>query len=202
MRLACAGLSHPTPEVRRRACHQLAEHPDPRNGPLLLKSLQDSDPSVVEEAIRALGRLRSLDDPQPLEVFLAASDHHLRVAAAEALAMVGVISGPAALERLTFDPDPKIRLAAAMAMGAAPEASFLPDLIHLLDDRAEIRRAALAALPRVAGRNFRSTHPTSKTPGLPPPPRRRVAGKTGTLKTIEIPKLQQQGRGLAYQPAA
>ncbi len=166
VQLACAGLSHPAPEVRRRACQQLAAHPDARQGPLLLKSLADADPSVVEAAIRALGRLRSLDDPQPLEAFLASSDHHLRVAAAEALAMLGVISGPAALERLSFDPDPKIRLSAATAMGAAPEASFLPDLIRMLDDRAEIRRAALAALPLAAGQDLPidATDPAAGTP--------------------------------------
>ncbi len=154
VQLACAGLSHPAPEVRRRACQQLAAHPDARQGPLLLKSLADANPSVVEAAIRALGRLRSLDDPQSLEAFLASEDHHLRVAAAEALAMLDVVSGPAALERLSFDPDPKIRLSAATAMAAAPEESFLPDLIRLLDDRAEIRRAALAALPLVAGQDL------------------------------------------------
>jgi hypothetical protein len=43
-------------------------------------------------------------------------------------------------------------------MGETPDPSFLPDLIHLLDDRPEICRAALASLPRVAGRETPATN--------------------------------------------
>jgi HEAT repeat protein len=50
-----------------------------------------------------------------------------------------------------------VRNRAAIAMGETPDPSFLPDLIHLLDDRPEIRRAALASLPHVAGRETPAT---------------------------------------------
>ena len=102
--LAYAGLSHPSPEVRRLACEHLGAHPDARHGPLLSKSLTDPNPPVVEAAIRAIGRLPSFDSPRPLEAILDTPDHTLRVEAAESLATLGYSSGTAALERLAYDP--------------------------------------------------------------------------------------------------
>ena len=151
-RLAYGALSHPSPEVRRRACEQLAAHPANAHGPLLLVSLDDPNSVVVEAAVRALGRLDSRSDTGPLERLLADPNHQLRVEAAKTLVHVGASSGVAALERLAFDTDPQVRHRAAVAMGETPDPSFLPDLIHLLDDRPEISRAALVSLPSVAGR--------------------------------------------------
>ena len=151
IRLAYDALGHPSPEVRRRACEQLAAHPNVRHGPLLVVSLSDPNSGVVLAAVKALDRLDRLDDPRPLERLLASDDHELRVEVARSLAHFGTASGIAALERLAFDPDPKVRRAAAAAMGESPDPSFVPTLIHLLDDRLEIRRAALCSLPRVAG---------------------------------------------------
>ncbi len=151
VRLAYTALSHPAPEVRRRACQYLATHPDRRHEKLLTASLDDANPVVVATAVNALGRLGALADPRPLERLLAANDHVLRVQVAMALAAAGVESGAAALERLSFDPDPNVRQAAARAMGAAPQKSFLPILIRLLDDRPAVCEAALASLSRVAG---------------------------------------------------
>lgn len=152
--LAYAGLSHPSPEVRRLACEHLAAHPDVRHGPLLVKSLTDSNPTVVEAAVRAIGRMPSLGDPRPLEAILDTPDHVLRVEAAESLAMLGFPSGVAALERLAYDSAPQVRRMAAVAMGRAADRTFVPVLIHLLDDRPEIARAALASLPRAAGHDL------------------------------------------------
>jgi HEAT repeat protein len=56
-----------------------------------------------------------------------------------------------------------VRNRAAIAMGETPDPSFLPDLIHLLDDRPEIRRAALASLPRVAGRECPDAEASTST---------------------------------------
>ncbi len=153
-RLAFAGLSHPAPEVRRRACEHLAMHPDPDHASLLAKSLADVNPTVVESAVRAMGRLPSIEDPQPLESVLGADDHALRVEAAAALARFGYPSGIAALERLGYDAAPKVRRLAALAMGRAADRSFVPVLIHLLDDRPEVSRAALESLPHAAGRDL------------------------------------------------
>ncbi len=152
--LAYAGLSHPSPEVRRLACEHLGAHPDARHGPLLSKSLTDPNPPVVEAAIRAIGRLPSFDSPRPLEAILDTPDHTLRVEAAESLATLGYSSGTAALERLAYDPATQVRRLAAVAMGRVGDRSFVPALVRLLDDRAEIARAALAGLPRAAGHDL------------------------------------------------
>jgi len=153
-RLAFAGLSHPAPEVRRRACEHLGLHPDSDNELLLAKSLSDANTTVVEAAVHATGRLPMLDDPRPLEKILAADDHALRVEVAESLARFGFPSGIAALERLGYDAAPKVRRLAAVAMGRAPDRSFVPVLIHLLDDRPEVSKAALESLPRATGRDL------------------------------------------------
>ena len=49
-------------------------------------------------------------------------------------------------------------------MGEVPDKSFLPDLIRLLDDRPEIRRAALTSLPRVAGGDAAHRAPANDSP--------------------------------------
>ena len=121
---------------------------------MLEKSLTDANPTVVEAAVRAMSRLPSLDDSRPLENILAGQDHALRVEAAEALSQFRYPSGIAALERLGYDPSPHVRLLTAVAMGRAADRSFVAVLIHLLDDRPEISRAALEALPRAAGHDL------------------------------------------------
>jgi HEAT repeat protein len=161
IRLAYTALSHPAPEVRRRACDQLAAHPAATHGRALLVSLEDPDSVVVEAAVRALGRLDSLPDTEPLKRLLTNPNHELRVEAAKTLAHTGARSGIAALERLAFDADPRVRRRAAVAMGEEPEPSFVPDLIHLLDDRPEIRRAALDSLPHVADADVPASKPSA-----------------------------------------
>ncbi len=168
LRIACKALEQTAPEVRRRACEHLAAHPDPRNQSLLLAALADPNPPVVAAAIHALGQLPALDDPRPLEHVLDASDHRLRVDAAEALARLGKPSGPPALERLALDPDWKVRRATALAMGTIHAPSFLPALIQLLDDRPEIRHAALESLPPVAGRDTPPAVKGGSTPSADP----------------------------------
>ncbi len=51
-RLACAAMSHPDDEVRRRACQHLAAHPSPAYVSVLLPALQDSSQAVVIGALR------------------------------------------------------------------------------------------------------------------------------------------------------
>ncbi len=146
--LAYVVLSHPAPEVRRRACVYLGEHPDARHGPLLVKSLVDENPTVLRAAVQAIGRCGRLDDTRPLERLLAAADHLLRVDVAQSLAEVGAAAGPPALVRLTYDLDPHVRQSAAVAMGAVPDASYVAELTRLLDDRPEVRQAAKVSLAK------------------------------------------------------
>ncbi len=154
LRLAYAGLSHPRPEVRRQACRHLAVHPDPRHAKVLLPALQDKNETVVIAAVRALARGGRLKDTTPLQRLLAERNEFLRLEAAVALLLLGDNQGAAELTRLAHSGDPKTALKAAEAMGDLADRRFLPELIRMLDSPASVRRAALAALPKVVGRDM------------------------------------------------
>jgi hypothetical protein len=149
--LAAAGLSHPSPEVRRRACEYFGAYPDPRRADLLVAALADENVPVLHVAVQALGEFPAIADPTPVERQLAAADHSLRLDAAVTLARWKAESGREALERLAADGDSRIRRQAAMAIGRLGDSSLLPALISLLDDQQDIRRAALQSLRSLTG---------------------------------------------------
>jgi HEAT repeat protein len=151
VRLAYAGLSHPLPEVRRRACQYLGAHPDPRHAPQLLSALNDRSHSVVVAAVRALGMLSRLDDASAVRQLSGASNEEIRLEAAIALVRLGDLAGPAALERLSYSEDPIVQARVAQVMGEHPDPAYLEPLIRMLDGRPNVRRAALESLPKVAG---------------------------------------------------
>ncbi len=150
-RLVYAAVSHPVAEVRRRACACLGEHPQSAHAGVMKPALSDTDPSVLRAAVQAIGKCGPMADVAPLERLLAHSDHQLRLMVAVSLTELGSPSGTAALERLSYDPDTQIRAAAAREMGRLQDPSFLPSLMRLLDDQLAVQRAALNALPQVAG---------------------------------------------------
>jgi HEAT repeat protein len=79
----------------------------------------------------------------------------LQLETALALARLGDPAGTAALERLTYSSDQKIRYQVATGIGSLGQSSLLPLLVRMLDDsQAGIRRAALAGLAKVAGRDM------------------------------------------------
>lgn len=149
--LACAGLGHPSPEVRRRACDHLAAHPDSRYAKALLAGLTERNPSVLAAVVRALGALNQLDDASPLEPLLMSPHENVRFETARALHRLNHPSGAKSLRRLAHHDNIDLRRAVAEAMGERPDPTFLPLLIEMLDDRAAIRRAALDALEKCAG---------------------------------------------------
>lgn len=161
LRLAYAGLSHPRPEVRRQACRHLAAHPDPRHAKVLLPALEDKNETIVIAAVRALARGGRLDDTTPLQRLLVGRNELLRLEAAVALTLLGDSQGAAELTRLAYSGDPKTALKAAEAMGDLADRRFLPELIRMLDSPASVRRAALAALPKVVGRDMGQTDDAS-----------------------------------------
>lgn len=152
--LVVLALSHPTPEVRRRACETLAAWRDPRLLSLLAASLSDDNASVVAAAAKAFASLGVGDDPRPLVPLLSHGDRTLRLAAAEALARSRYREGVDALERLALEADANIRRQAALAMGRTRDANFTPRLIQLLDDRSPVQQAALESLHTIHGRNI------------------------------------------------
>jgi hypothetical protein len=114
--LAAIASSHPTGEVRRRACAYFGEHPGTRAAEVLLNSLSDEDTSVVRQAIRSLGNQGRISDLAPLEALLTSTDSVLRLEAAASLAQLGSSSGLRALSRLTAHQDPAIRRQAERAL--------------------------------------------------------------------------------------
>lgn len=163
--LAYAGLSHPSPEVRRMSCEHLGRTPQPAYAPTLLAALADPHVSVVIEAVRALGHPGMLSEAGPLEPLLAAGDVHLRFSTAQALHANGLPQGAAALERLAHDHDPEIRRRAAAVMGTTGDAVFLPTLVGLLDDTLGVRQAAVESLVKLVGSDV-SVRPGEPLPSL------------------------------------
>lgn len=153
VRIAVAALGHPSPELRRRGCEHLAANPDPRHAKVLVPALGDPSDSVVLAAVRALGAADRLDDTGPLEQLLAHKNATVRLETALALARIGSPAGTPALERLAHSGDPNVRREVAVAMGELADPALTGTLIRMLDDGHGIRRAALASLPKVAGRD-------------------------------------------------
>lgn len=163
-RIASAAASHPSPEVRRRACQYFGNHPSQSGAAVLIHSLEDNDVSVVRAAAGALGQQRATPEMEPLEKLLLAGDHTLRAEAAKSLARLRSPRGVPALVRLTYDNDAKVRSMAASALGEILSArgnsdrhntderrEVLGELVRLLDDRGEVRRAAMISLEKITG---------------------------------------------------
>jgi len=153
IQIACAAAGHPSAEIRRRACEHLAHFPDPKHQALLTAALNDPDASVVRAAVAALGAGGQLDDRGPLRWLLRSDDWELQLAAAVALVKLSDADGPLALQRLAAEEDPAIRIAVAKAIGELGQVNQAAVLITMLDDRPVVRRAALAALMSVAGKD-------------------------------------------------
>lgn len=153
VRLAYAGVTHTSPEVRRRACQYLETHAGPEHADILLPVLEDESDQVVVAAVRALGAGDKLDNLAPLYEVMRTGSDTLRLEVAVALIRLGDKSGLAGLERLAYSGDPHVRREAASAMGRAGDPAFVPVLIQMLDDHQSVRRAALATLPLVVGRD-------------------------------------------------
>ncbi|MDZ4778708.1 MAG: HEAT repeat domain-containing protein [Planctomycetia bacterium] len=150
-RFAAAALSHPTPDVRRRACEFFIEQPGIDAVTWLAPALEDETSYVAATAALAIGRCGEPQDLGSLAALCGHRDADCRLAAAETLAAWQDDRGAAALERLALDLDPAVRIRAAEAMGRIASAEFVPMLIAMLDDDLGVRRAALASLPSVAG---------------------------------------------------
>ena len=150
--LAYRCLVHRSPQVRRLACRYFGRHGQREAVASLLKVLNDEQPSVVMEAIDALGQEDMLDDPAPLIGLLDHSSPEVRLKAAQALVRRGVAEGVHALERAAYDPDARVRTAAARTIGELGRAELGGILVGMLDDsRLSVRRAAMNALRDLAG---------------------------------------------------
>ncbi len=166
-------LEHPQSEVRRRACEYVGRLQRAKLASSLAKLADDRDSHVARAAARALGQLGPQADTAALEKMLASRDRSVRVEAAAALCKAGMHAGEAAISRLSYDPDPQIRMQVAEAIGELADEQFIPILIRFLDDARSVQRAALLALPKVAGRDVAAA--TTATDGTPPTIAQQVA---------------------------
>ncbi len=83
---------------------------------------------------------------------LADSSLEVRRATAIALCRLGSVSGEAALERFAVSESAAERRLAAVAMAELGEESFLPPLLHMLDDRDNsVSQEASRSLSSIAG---------------------------------------------------
>lgn len=182
--LAFAGLSHPSPEVRRLACAHLGRSPQTSYAVALTAALDDPHMSVKLEALNALAHTGMLAEAGPVERLLTDVDPTLRLAAARALQRNGLPQGAAALERLAHDGDPEVRRRAAAAMGDSYAAEFVPTLVKLLSDPSlGTRRAAVDNLAKLVGTDV------SVVPGRPMPAldERIAAWKKWHLESTRAP---------------
>jgi len=160
MQAAYTAINNASAEIRRQSCEYLSTHGEPRHAAVLLPLLEDPDQSVVLAAVRALGAVGTLDDPQPLIRLLNVPDKQVRVEAAMSLAQLRVDQGVQALERMGMDTDAQVRLRAAQAMGQLANPAFVPALMAMLGDAVEIQTVAMISLARVVG-----TDPTVQDDG-------------------------------------
>jgi len=155
VRMARLALGQAAGTVRHRACEYLAAHPDPTHEVFLVPLLSDSEQAVVVAAIRALGAAGQIHDIDVLRKQLASADEEIQLEAAVALARLRDRGGEKEIERLSYSNDFKTRTRVAQAAGALGDARLAGILIRLLDDpTATVSHAALASLPKVAGREM------------------------------------------------
>jgi len=155
VRMARLALGQAAGTVRRRACEYLAAHPDPAHEVFLVPLLSDPEQAVVVAAIRALGAAGQIHDLDVLRKQLASADEEVQLETAVALARLRVRGGEEAIERLSYSRDLKSRARVAQALGTLGDVRLAGILIRLLDDpMATVSHAALASLPKVAGREM------------------------------------------------
>lgn len=114
----------------------------------VIDRLDDPEPEIREEALRALARIGSEDSRRALETRLADRGSDLRVEAARALGRLGDIESVAALESAMRGGDPVLRAACAGAIGAIvgrADGSPLAAMLEIESDPAVLEAAALGA---------------------------------------------------------
>jgi HEAT repeat protein len=152
-----AALTHPSAEVRRRACEILADRPDDDFRDALIPALDDDHAEVTLAALDALCEGAPLSDPSPVLRLLSHAEFNVRFKAISTLALWRCDAGSDALQRLANDSDPRRRQLAAQAMGQSGDNRFSPTLVAMLDDRTPVAQAAIGALEALENRSFRVT---------------------------------------------
>jgi HEAT repeat protein len=129
--------------------------PDGRAVEPLSAALRDPALAIAERARVAilLGRTGALRAAPTLEALLPAKDNELRLAAIDALGVLGPAGVDGALLDSIEDPDPSIRLHAALALGRSGGGAARDALVARLERDSEVDRAStLTALGGILSR--------------------------------------------------
>lgn len=109
-------LKSPDSDIRAAVAQVLASKRHPKTLGPLVKALPDPEPGVQVEIIKALARFSDRRVPACLKPLVKKTDE-VALAAIEALGTLGFAEGEAALIQALSDERPRIRRAAAEALG-------------------------------------------------------------------------------------
>jgi HEAT repeat protein len=150
-RALAADLRSPDPVVRERASGRLAEAHDLQQPGAFTEALREGDWRVRRTAVHALTRHASKDLLASLITALRDEHHDFNVlsSALQLLSMVDVeVTAP--LAELLKDPNPDVRIQAALALGEQPPQAATPALLGALEDAdVNVRFHAIEALGRL-----------------------------------------------------
>jgi HEAT repeat protein len=149
----CAALLDTHEAVRRAAAQSLSELKDPRSALTLLKWAGRPEPFVRASVLRGLRELRC---PEAFTAAYHALDETTPAVRLEAVNVLGWLKDARALppltHRVTFDPEPEVRRAAASALGFASseDDAVASALLGALADGAwQVREQAAATLGKL-----------------------------------------------------
>ncbi len=156
--LAGMASGHPSPSVRKRASRLLVMFSDDTSTDRLIALLEDPSVSVIEEAIRSLGRRGRLDDREPLKRMLLHSQNSIVVEAATALCRLGDPSGFETMRHFVHSENDMLKLKAIRAIGDVGKPEQVPLLMTMLEENGSIRSASLESLEKIVGKDFHRGH--------------------------------------------
>lgn len=138
-RIALIALNSTWPDLRSLGCGYFELHPQPEFAAWLLPRLQDTDRQVRLRTVQVLGACGNpaaldgyRDDEQSigLRPLLASSDNELRWATVLAMSKLGDPQAAQELIRQSYDPHPRQREQAVVAMGETGQRRFLEHLLR------------------------------------------------------------------------
>jgi HEAT repeat protein len=137
-------LTAPLQVLREKMLEALGRLGGERAVSILRESVNDKDPSVVEEAVRGLGRLQVKDSIPALEP-LAARGGDMTQAVFEAFAAIGDKRAEPALEQGLTNPDKFVGVEAAYALATLGRKDMIARLNAALQDESGSAKADILA---------------------------------------------------------
>ncbi|OGS43292.1 MAG: hypothetical protein A2539_03055 [Elusimicrobia bacterium RIFOXYD2_FULL_34_15] len=136
---------------RRSAIDNIGRKRDPKDTPILIEALSDSDPGVKISAIDSLGLMREQLATDKIVLALNDKEPQVRQSACVALGYIGEPKTQIALiERVKSDPSNSVRSQAILILGNMHAQPAVDPLIQLLTDKnLDIRLLSAEALGKI-----------------------------------------------------